>query len=114
MNIVQIAFLTILVTRTLLWFYWDTRLDKFIDDSLMGSWWHHFYTGLAIIGVVLLLKAEGHARTFGVGIGSGLMIDEAMLPWYSTGLTRYAYWSRRGIALVVSVFLIFAFFALWE
>ncbi len=106
MNLVLIALVTIVVVRMLVGFQWSQHFDRLIDSRL-GEWYHHFYTGILIL-VISMLFLRGEVRPLGVGIGAGLILDQAMLPFYLARLKGIDYWSFRGIGIVVLAFLLFA------
>ena len=107
MNLIEVAAGTIVLTRILVLFHWSASFDKIID-SVVGEWWHHFYTGFFLVILTSIFIEDNTRRTLGNGIGAGLMIDQAMIPFYWAGSKRFAYWSASGITVVVIAFLIFA------
>ena len=84
----SIALSAVFITRLILWFLWDTSIFAASKTDI----WHHAYTGLILfIGGGLI--ANNLFKLIFQGIGVGLMIDEATVPFKILGIWEPDYWS---------------------
>ncbi|RJQ38485.1 hypothetical protein C4559_01710 [Candidatus Microgenomates bacterium] len=99
MKLINVALITILLTRLFLFLFLFFPANNWIYKDTF----HHYYLGLALLLISLLLKRR-KIKNVVMGIGLGLIIDEIMLPFYLIGIWKVEYWSFWGIFPTMLVF----------
>ncbi len=92
----KITFLTIAVTRIVLFFVWSSA--QFTGQMTDG--WHHIYTG--VILMLLSLAVPKKYSKVVLGIGLGLFLDELIHVFHLLGIVEETdYWSATSIITTV-------------